>query len=72
MTSAKMVNIPKLRKSEEPQSLKSVNTLEATKVREMKALVTMPPIQKHQQELDKTRKLDLSLLKEINTTDRTR
>ena len=72
MTSAKMVNIPKLRKSEEPQSLKSVNTLEATKVREMKTLVTLPPIQKHQQELDKTRKLDLSLLKEINTTDRTR
>ena len=72
MTSAKMVNIPKLRKSEEPQSLKSVNTLEATKVREMKTLITLPPIQKHQQELDKTRKLDLSLLKEINTTDRTR
>ena len=72
MTSAKIVNIPKLRKSEEPQSLKSVNTLEATKVREMKTLVTLPPIQKHQQELDKTRKLDLSLLKEINTTDRTK
>ena len=72
MTSAKIVNIPKLRKSEEPQSLKSVNTLEATKVREMKTLVTLPPIQKHQQELDKTRKLDLSLLKEINTTDWTR
>ena len=72
MASAKIVNIPKLRKSEEPQSLKSVNTLEATKVREMKTLITLPPIQKHQQELDKTRKLDLSLLKEINTTDRTR
>ena len=72
MTSAKIVNIPKLRKSEEPQSLKSVNTLEATKVREMKTLVTLPPIQKHQQELDKTRKLESSLLKEINTTDRTR
>ena len=72
MTSAKIVNIPKLRKSEEPQSLKSMNTLEATKVREMKSLVTLPPIQKHQQELDKTKKLDLSLLKEINTTDRTR
>ena len=72
MTSAKTVNIPKLRKGEEPQSLTSVNTLEATKVRDMKTLVTLPTIQKHQQELDKTRKLDLSLLKEINTTDRTR
>ena len=49
MESANIVNIPKLRKSEEPQSLKSVNTLEATKVREMKTLVTLPPIQKHQQ-----------------------
>ena len=72
MTSAKIINIPKLRKSEEPHSLKSVNTLEATKVREMKTLVTLPPIQKHQQELDKTRKLDLSLLKGIDTTDRTK
>ena len=72
MTSAKIVNIPKLRKSEEPHSLKSVNTLEATKVREMKTLVTLPPIQKHQQELDKTRKLDLSLLNEKDTRDRKR